>query len=253
MSEPLIMGGYIILSRNIIESQIWHKPPLYLKVWIYLLSKAQHADYKQLKRGQLYISIPKMQEDLSYKVGFRLVKPTKDQIFDVIDWLRSFNQCVGEATPAATMKAPMITTAKATHGLLVSIDKYDVYQNSKNYESNGENNNESSNEAPGVPNNINKNDKNDIYIAHFNQFWDSYPRKVSKSVALKVFNKLKVDGVMLTKMLGALEVQKQSKQWQDKQFIPHPNTWLNQRRWEDECEDDSKDSLSVTADGTFKL
>ena len=37
-------------------------------------------------------------------------------------------------------------------------------------------------------------------------------------------------------MLAAIEKQKQSAQWQDNggQFIPHPSTWLNQRRWEDE-------------------
>jgi hypothetical protein len=33
-----------------------------------------------------------------------------------------------------------------------------------------------------------------------------------------------------------LALQRQSAQWQrdDGQFIPHPSTWLNGRRWEDE-------------------
>ena len=26
--------------------------------------------------------------------------------------------------------------------------------------------------------------------------------------------------------------------WGDKQFIPHPSTWLNQKRWEDEIENE---------------
>jgi hypothetical protein len=25
-----------------------------------------------------------------------------------------------------------------------------------------------------------------------------------------------------------------SENWKDPQFIPHPSTWLNERRWEDE-------------------
>jgi len=42
MKEILIPGGYILLSRKLIESEIFKKPPLYIKVWNYLLLKAQH-------------------------------------------------------------------------------------------------------------------------------------------------------------------------------------------------------------------
>ena len=37
-------------------------------------------------------------------------------------------------------------------------------------------------------------------------------------------------------MLDAIEKWKQTDQWnEDKgQYIPHPATWINQRRWEDE-------------------
>lgn len=36
--------------------------------------------------------------------------------------------------------------------------------------------------------------------------------------------------------MQSLEVQVNSKQWtkDNGQFIPHPSTWLNQSRWEDE-------------------
>lgn len=93
--------------------------------------------------------------------------------------------------------------------------------------------------------------KNDL----FDLFWKTYPRRVSKAAAQKVFNKLKVDGTLLTAMLSALEIQKQSKQWQDKQFIPHPTTWLNQRRWEDETEGSNKNenAMKMLSDGSFKL
>src|SRR3990167_10204389 len=64
----------------------------------------------------------------------------------------------------------------------------------------------------------------------FEQFWQAYPRKVAKELARK---KLPI-GNELGKILQALEAQKKSKQWQDSQFIPHPATWLGQRRWEDE-------------------
>lgn len=68
----------------------------------------------------------------------------------------------------------------------------------------------------------------------FEQFWQAYPRKVSKSAAQKAFTKLKVTQTLLDKMLVQIERAKQTKQWQDPQYIPHPATWLNGRRWEDE-------------------
>lgn len=158
-NEPLISGGYIILSRKLIESEIWDKPPLYLKVWIYLLTRAQHKEFRKLKRGQLFVSIPEIQDACSWYVGFRKERPTKDQIYQIIDWLRKPNEAVHEAG----MKATMITTTKATQGLLINIDNYGVYQNPKNYESNGEDNDEKVMRATREqrePNNINKNVKN---------------------------------------------------------------------------------------------
>ena len=69
----------------------------------------------------------------------------------------------------------------------------------------------------------------------FEEFWKAYPKKVGKPAALKAWKKLKPRpdlGVVLT----AIESQKQSEQWQEKRFIPHASTWLNQGRWTDELE-----------------
>ncbi|GAA5417371.1 hypothetical protein Pryu01_02434 [Paraliobacillus ryukyuensis] len=157
--EPKIPGGYINIARKIIESKIWDKPPLYTKVWIYLLTKAQHSQFKGLKRSQLYTSIPEIIEECSWYVGFRKEKPTKDQVFQIIDWLRKCHDSFHETDTKATM----ITTVKATQGLLITIDNYDFYQNPKNYESNSEDNNEKSTRATREqrePDNTNKNDNN---------------------------------------------------------------------------------------------
>ena len=92
------------------------------------------------------------------------------------------------------------------------------------------------------------------YIDQFNKFWGAYPKKVSKATAEKSFKKLKVDDELLIKMINSLEVHKQSKQWQDRQYIPNPSTWLNQKRWEDEIEDVPKNErVTITAEGTYKF
>lgn len=70
----------------------------------------------------------------------------------------------------------------------------------------------------------------------FETFWKAYPRKVAKAKAKESFARINPDAEQLQLMLTALEKQKRSQQWtkDNGQFIPHPTTWLNQKRWEDE-------------------
>jgi hypothetical protein len=66
----------------------------------------------------------------------------------------------------------------------------------------------------------------------FEDFWKAYPNKVGKPAALRAFVRAKPDQSAL--LLG-LDRWRHSEQWKkDKgRFIPHPTTFLNQRRWED--------------------
>ena len=70
----------------------------------------------------------------------------------------------------------------------------------------------------------------------FATFWTQYPRKVAKPQALKAWKKIKPAGQLLADLMAALEKQNTNADWQKDggQFIPHPATWLNGRRWEDE-------------------
>ena len=43
-----------------------------------------------------------------------------------------------------------------------------------------------------------------------------------------------MDDALLETMINAILKQKQSDQWSDPRFVPHPATWLNGHRWEDE-------------------
>jgi uncharacterized protein YdaU (DUF1376 family) len=73
---------------------------------------------------------------------------------------------------------------------------------------------------------------NQEYIDRFDIFWKQYPRKVAKPNALKSWLKIKPDDVVLKKMLAAINHQGLS--GREIQFVPHPATWLNAQRWEDE-------------------
>lgn len=70
----------------------------------------------------------------------------------------------------------------------------------------------------------------------FEEFWAAFPRKVGKDAALRAFEKRKPDRALLDRMLAAIAAQRASPDWQKDggQFIPHPTTWLNQGRWDDQ-------------------
>jgi hypothetical protein len=70
----------------------------------------------------------------------------------------------------------------------------------------------------------------------FDEFWSSYPRKLNKTNARKAWNKLKLDDTLFDTIMKALAEQKKSLSWTKDggQFIPHPTTWINGKRWEDE-------------------
>lgn len=70
----------------------------------------------------------------------------------------------------------------------------------------------------------------------FETFWKAYPKKKGKGAAEKAWLKIKSLEALFGKIVGAVNTQACSPEWakEDGRFIPHPATWLNQRRWEDE-------------------
>ena len=71
----------------------------------------------------------------------------------------------------------------------------------------------------------------------FEEFWKEYPRKVGKGAAKRAFEKV-IKSMTLETLVTAVRRQKCGSQWtkDNGQFIPHPATWLNQARWEDEVD-----------------
>lgn len=79
-------------------------------------------------------------------------------------------------------------------------------------------------------------EKNKNSCPNFDNFWNAYPKKVSKGQAEKAWQQLKPDERLLTLMVEKLKVLKSTENWQKEagQFIPHPATWLNAKGWNDE-------------------
>ena len=75
------------------------------------------------------------------------------------------------------------------------------------------------------------------YSHAFLTFWNAYPRKVGKGAAWRAWQQSKAILPPMEALLTAVQAQAASEQWQKDggQYIPHPATWLRQRRWEDEA------------------
>lgn len=86
----------------------------------------------------------------------------------------------------------------------------------------------------------------------FEDFWLAYPLKVGKPKALASWRTQKLDGCCEV-VIGGLERWKLSPQWRrdSGKFIPHPTTFLNQRRWEDSPEPDVPRTIINEADCPF--
>lgn len=146
-------SGAFIISRSLFESEIWFKPHEYLKIWLYLIGKANHKGRKYggyfCDRGQYFCDCEELRNQLKYYIGYRKRTYNDSYMKTLVKYLRDSH---------------MITTLKQPRGLLITITNYDSYQNLTNYEKSSGESNERTMEAPeelkGITS-INKNYKNE--------------------------------------------------------------------------------------------
>jgi hypothetical protein len=231
-----ISGGYVLQPRRIDESVIMHAPPIVREIWLYLIRKVNHANFKNIERGQGVFRFEDIQNDLSWTVGYRKMTYSKPQITKALRRLR---------------EETMIATTKATAGMLITVLNYNKYQDPENYEGNDERTTKATRrqregnafniqECKNVKNEKNEKNTNPPIAPQddFSVFWQEYPKKVGKMDALKAWGKLNGTRPAIEIILKSIEAQKQSHGWQKEngQFIPNPATWLNRGQWEDETE-----------------
>jgi len=203
-----ITGGCTLWARQTIESEIFfYKPDKWFKIWFYLVNTVNHKDTKLFKRGEGLITY----EDIIYKT-----KATKKQIEKCLKWLK---------------REGMLGEQKTTRGNIKIVLKYGIFQNMKTYEGvhkevDGGNGRRT---EGGVDKQECKNDKNNN-IDDFSIFWNLYDKKVGQTKCKTKWNKLSAKDKQA--ILDVLPAYKNAKP--DKQFRKNPETFLNNRSWEDE-------------------
>lgn len=75
----------------------------------------------------------------------------------------------------------------------------------------------------------------DLLEADFQRFWAAYPKKVAIERAREAFIALDLKVTPLERLIVDASLRSYTADWSKKDgaFIPHPATYLNQRRWED--------------------
>lgn len=253
-TEENFNSGAFVLSRSLFSSGIWFMSPEYIKIWIYLIGKANHKGKKYkgyfCERGQYFCDYQELLDQLKYKIGYR--KKTYNESFmkNLMKFLR---------------KAGMINTMKKPRGILVTLINYSPYQALNNYEKTNEKTNEKTIDKPHENQralSINKNgqelnNKTFILMA-FEKFYTVYPKRQNRKDAEKAWNQLwtdkksdyysgPLDENKLNLILAAVEKQTKSENWQKDggTFIPLPASWLRGNRWEDEVQNQPSRPMEV--------
>ena len=208
-------NGFIKLHRKLIEWE-WFTDQKTFSVFMYLLLSANHADGawqgNVVKRGQLITG----RKSIAKATGL-----TERQV----------------RTSLANLKKTGETTSKSTNRFtVVTICNYNKYQIKEN-----KNDQQTANKRPtsDQQTTTNKNEKKKEEVNpsdDFDRFYSAYPIKKGKATARKAFQKMNGTKPGITELLQILEEHKKSHEWMKEggKFIPHPTSWINQERWDDE-------------------
>ena len=194
--------GWIKLHRKMINWE-WIGDYKVLALFIHLLLKANHEDKQwkgiTIRRGQLVTGRNKLSKDTGLSV---------QNIRTALAKLKSTNEVTIKSTSAYS---------------ILTLNKYNDYQQT-NHQTNKRLT--TTKERKEIKNTI-------MCNSDFDKFWEVYKNKTNKKKSMEKF--LTLDRKLLSKILNAIQDQKQGRQWKEG-FIPHPTTWINGERWNDEVE-----------------
>jgi len=219
--------GYVKFYRKSVESRAFQNEGLW-KVWSWCLLKANHKKCwvpVNTGRGETEIKVEPGQFVYGRKTASKELKMPESSIRNRIVKLK---------------KMQNLTVKPDTHYSIITIMNWGIYQSSDIIEDRQKDNQRT---GKGQPKDTDKNDKNDkndkkkenIYTSDFEIFWKTYPLKVGKGGCYKTWNdKKKMNNrPSIEKIISSIEQQKKSERWLDG-YVPNPETWLNQGRWDDE-------------------
>lgn len=211
------MEGYILLHRKMSENPLYLSEPFNRALaWIDLLLLANYRENYfyvrgvkvKVNRGQLGWGLEKLSTRWKWSRG---------KVERFLNDLETEKQIVRQKNNVTT---------------LISIVKYEDYQTNSKADSKA--NDKADSKADRHIRSKDNKVKESIYMTDFNLFWTKYPKKTGKGAAFSSWKKLTKHEKQ--KIDSALDWQILSDQWlkDSGQYIPNPQTYLNQKRFDDE-------------------
>jgi hypothetical protein len=165
MNDYIPSGGFTI-ARKLFISPIWTKDPLYLKIWIWLIGKANHSEQTKngylYKRGEVVTTYSEIVKALSYAKNHKNYVPTIKQIRVMLQWLKDEGMILPNPikTGLGRTGADTRVLTGAYIGIKIKVINYDSYQNLENYK--GRHRGRDLSEQGQYNNNDYKNDNNPV-------------------------------------------------------------------------------------------
>lgn len=218
--------GWIKLHRALSKHPIASDPHA-ISVWVHLMLLANFASSKKLVNGRMMEigagQLITSRKSLSEKTGVQ-----ESKVERVLKMLESEQQ---------------ITQHGTSKFRVISIVNWEMYQGDEQQSEQQVNTKRTAGEQQVNTLEEGKKSKEKIKSPSaksqepdeaFDTFWRLYPKKVSKSDAVKAW--VKIDAALIPAIMGSLAKHCGCEQWvkDDGKFIPNAATWLNKQKWEDE-------------------
>lgn len=125
--------GFILLSRTLLDNNLWRLDSDHLRLWVYLLLKVNYSDKKfvyghgdnkiTVKKGELLKSYRHISEDCSYSAGNRMVRWSTSRVGRMMQILEDDGR--------------IEILSQTQLGTLIKVSLYEHYQSFSTYKGNG--------------------------------------------------------------------------------------------------------------------
>jgi len=213
--------GWISLNRKLQSHWIWKEKRVFSKAeaWIDILLMVNHSEQKVTIKNTIYI-VNRGESIMSLDSWGKRWNWNKSKVRRFLDVLQM---------------ELMVVSKNETQTTRLTVCNYDSYQTNGNAFETQMKRKRNANETQTTPNNNDNNinnknneNKNDFL---FDSFWELYPKKIARSKCEIKFNKL--SGSEKECISATLKDFLNYKPFESYTH-PNPETYLNQKRWEDE-------------------
>ncbi len=212
-------AGYFLVRRGLMDSPLFRREPLTEReAYLWLVEHAAYAPRQ-------------------YRIGAHVFDLERGQLAVTVRFLANrwqWSKSRVERAIAGFKTRTLIETATGTVATVVTICGYDEMQDGQQASetATGTQTETAAGHEPGQNRKKDQKEGNQIKEIFERDFWPVVPKKVGKDAALRAF-KSAVKRDTLESILEGVKRWSAESAGQDRQYIPHPATWLNAGRWQD--------------------